>query len=111
MKFFLKHKTAILRTLGGFMLLVGFVIHFWVTPKEGISEMEIAAANVARMEASVAGKSSSSKLVQPSAVEYIEELKKNQDRQVKYLTILSMVLGVGFLGFSFMKRREEAEAS
>ena len=27
------------------MLLVGFAIHFWVTPKEGISEVDMAAAN------------------------------------------------------------------
>ena len=109
MEFFLKHKTVILRTLGGLMILIAFVVHFWVTPKEGISEVEMAAANVARMEASVAGHGSSSKAAKQSSLEYLEELKNNQEKQMKYLTILSMVLGVGFFGYSFIKK-EEPEA-
>ena len=109
MEFFLKHKTVILRTFGGLMIVVGFVIHFWVTPKEGISEVEMAAANVARMEASVAGYGSSSKAAKQSSSEYLEEFKNNQEKQMKYLTILSMVLGVGFFGYSFINK-EEPEA-
>jgi len=108
LEFFLKHKTVILRTLGGLMILIAFMVHFWVTPKEGLSEVEMAAANVARMEASVAGPSSSSKAAKQSASQYIEELKNTQEKQMKYLTILSMVLGVGFVGYSFVKK-EEAE--
>ncbi len=110
MEFFLKHKTVILRTLGGLMVVLGFIVHFWVTPKEGFSEVEIAAANVARMEASVAGQSSSSKSAKQSSSEYLEELKNNQEKQMKYLTILSMVLGVGFVGYSFIKKEEEPES-
>lgn len=107
MEFFLKHKTVILRSLGGLMLIVGFAVHFWATPKEGISEVEMAAANVARMEASVAGKSSgSSKAPKQSSAEYLEALKSTQEKQMKYLTILSMVLGVGFLGYSFINKKE-----
>lgn len=107
MEFFLKHKTVMLRTLGGLMLVVGFAVHFWLTPKEGISEVEMAAANVARMEASVAGKSSgSSQKAKLDASEYIEGLKDTQEKQMKYLTILFMVLGIGFLAYSFIKKEE-----
>ena len=53
MELIIKNKIVIIRTIGFLMLLVGFAIHFWVTPKEGLSKNEIAAANVARMEAVV----------------------------------------------------------
>ena len=46
MEYFLKHKIIIFRTVGALMLLLGFVIHFWVVPKEGVSEVDIAAASI-----------------------------------------------------------------
>lgn len=100
---FLKNQTLIFRSLGGFMLLVGFVIHFWTTPKEVLTQNEIAAANVARMEARVAGGSASSQK-KSSSSKIMSELKNTQAAQVRYLTILAMVFGVGFLGYSFIKR-------
>lgn len=106
MDFFLKHKTVILRTLGGLMIVLGFAVHFWVTPKEGISESDMAAINVARMEASVSGKGSGSQAAKQSTSDYLEELKNNQEKQMKYLTIMSMILGVGFLLYSFIKKEE-----
>ena len=89
------------------MLLVGFVIYFWATPKEGLSQNEIAAANVARMEARAAGGSGSSKKSsQSSSAKILEELKNTQKKQMQYLTIIAMILGVGFLGYSFMPKRD-----
>ena len=109
-EFFLKNKVVIFRFLGSFMLLVGFVIYFWVTPKEGLSRNEIAAANVARMEASVAGgNGSSKKSPKSSSTKILEELKSSQVKQIKYLTILSMILGIGFLGYSFIKPEEDEQ--
>jgi uncharacterized protein YjeT (DUF2065 family) len=108
LEFFLKYKTVLLRSVGGLMIVAGFAIHFWTAPKEGVSEIEIAAANVARMEASVSGASSSSKKTQNSQ-KYLEELKSTQEKQMRYLTIITMVLGVGFLGFSFIKPKNDSE--
>ncbi|MEN8304321.1 MAG: hypothetical protein ABFQ64_09640 [Campylobacterota bacterium] len=108
MEFFLKYKTVIMRSLGALMLVVGFAIHFWATPKEGISANERAAANVARMEAKVKGESSAqSKSSKKSDSKFLEELKKTQEKQLQYLTIIAMILGVGFLGYSFMPKREK----
>ncbi len=105
--FFLKHKIAIFRSLGSLMLLVGFVAYFWITPKEGLSQNEIAAANVARMEARVAGGSGSSKKSQESSSSKIlEELKNTQKKQMQYLTVIAMIFGVGFLGYSFLPKRD-----
>ena len=109
MEFFLKHKTVIMRSAGALMLIIGFAIHFWVTPKEGISANDRAAANVARMEAKVKGQSSSqSKSSKKDNSKFLDELKDTQAKQLQYLTIMAMVLGVGFLGYSFMPKKEEA---
>ena len=92
------------------MLLVGFVVYFWATPKEGISANEAAAANVARMEAQVAGKSNSkSTASKPTEVDFLEKFKETRANQVKYLMIIVMITGVGFLGYSFFKKEEEEE--
>lgn len=95
--------------MGVFMLLVGFVVHFWVTPKEGISKNEIAAANVARMEAKVAGGSGSSSEApkKKDASKYLEEFKNTKAKQMQYLTIIAMMAGIGFLGYSFVRKKEE----
>jgi len=107
MNFFLQHKIIILRSLGAFMLVIGFAIHFWVTPKEGISANDKAAARIARMEASAKGNSvSSTKKSQSDTSKILNALKDTQAKQIQYLTILAMFFGVGFVGYSFMPRRE-----
>ncbi len=106
MEYFLKYKIIIFRTVGVLMLVVGFAVHFWVTPKKGISEIDIATANVARMEASVKEGygGSATKQHKSDTSKFVEEFKNTQARQRQYLTILAMILGVGFLGYSFIKR-------
>ena len=107
MEFFNKNKIMIFRSLGAFMLLVGFVVHFWATPKEGLSKNEIAAANVARMEAKVSGKSSTSKKTnKKDDSKFLQELKSTQAKQMRYLTIIAMILGIGSLAYSFVKKKE-----
>ena len=108
MEFFLKHKTVIMRSLGAVMLVIGFAIHFWTAPKEGISANERAAANIARIEAKVKGQSSAqSKSSKKSDSKFLEELKDTQAKQLEYLTVIAMILGVGFLGYSFMPKKED----
>ncbi|MCD4667457.1 MAG: hypothetical protein K8R44_02515 [Sulfurimonas sp.] len=107
MGFFLQHKAVILRIVGSLMLVIGFAIHFWVTPKEGLSENDKAAARVARMEAQVKGSSSkSSKSSKQDTSKFLEELKSTQAKQMQYMTILAMLFGVGFLGYSFISKKE-----
>lgn len=108
LEFFKKYKKIIVRVLGVLMLLVGFAVHFWTVPKEGISKEEIAAANVARMEASVAGSASSAtKQAKPKESPFMKEFKNTRQKQLEYLTITVMVLGIGFLLYSFIKKEEE----
>jgi len=109
MKFFLKHKIVVMRSLGALMLVFGFAIHFWSTPKEGISANDRAAANIARMEAKVKGESSAqSKASKKSDSKFLDELKGTQAKQLQYLTIIAMILGMGFLGYSFMPKKEQS---
>jgi uncharacterized protein YjeT (DUF2065 family) len=110
LKFFLKYKTVLLRLVGVLILLFGFIIHFWTSPKEGVAEIEAAAANVARMEASVGGASGSAvKPKTPSSAKILEELKSTQEKQMRYLTIIAMVLGIGFLGYSLIKPKNSTQ--
>jgi len=107
MEYFLKHKIIIFRTVGVMLLFVGFVIHFWVTPKKGVSEIDIAAANVARMEASVKGHGGgAAKQHKPDTSKFVEEFKNTQAKQRQYLTILAMISGIGFLGYSFIPKKD-----
>jgi len=106
---FIKHKTVIIRTLGILMLLVGFLVQFWTTPKKGWTENEIAAQNVARMEARIQremGGGSKQKKPEPSSSEMLKHLKDAQAAQQMYLTIIAMLLGIGFLGYSFVNKKE-----
>lgn len=108
MEFFLQYKTVIIRSLGIFMLIVGFGAHFWETPKQGLSANEKAAARVARMEAQVKGKSSSSQVSkEKDTSKFTDKMKSTQAKQMEYLTILGIVFGIGFLGYSFIPRKEE----
>ena len=108
MNFFFKHKIILLRTIGFIALVVGFAIHFWVTPKEGISENEVAAANLARIERQVKGSGASQKSTQKDNSKFLEKFKKQQQKQMQYLTILAMIVGAGFLGYSFLPKKEDA---
>jgi len=108
MEFFLKHKIVVLRTVGGLMLLIGFVIHFWTMPQKGLSANERAAANVARMEAKMAPKGGGTKKSsKKDDSSFLKELKKTQEKQLQYLTIIAMILGVTSLGYSFISKEEE----
>jgi hypothetical protein len=107
MDFFYKNKIVILRIIGVVMLVVGFASYFWVTPKEGVSANDLAATNVARMEAKVAGISSSTKQkVKKEENRFLKEYKNTRAKQIQYLTIFAMILGVGFLGYSFFKPKK-----
>ncbi|QOY51677.1 hypothetical protein [Candidatus Sulfurimonas baltica] len=106
---FTKYKILILRSLGVLMLMIGFIVHFWSAPKEGYTQNEIAAANVARMEAHVRGSAGNSKNPKKSSsAKILEELKNTQAKQREYLTIIAMIFGIGFLGYSFIKRENDS---
>ncbi|MDQ7045074.1 MAG: hypothetical protein Q9M32_04065 [Sulfurimonas sp.] len=98
-----------MRSLGAIMLVVGFAIHFWTTPKEGLSANDKAAARVARMEASARGSSSgASQTKEKDTSKFVDKMKGAQAKQMHYMTILAMLFGVGFLGYSFIPRKEES---
>ncbi|OHE06693.1 MAG: hypothetical protein A2513_06100 [Sulfurimonas sp. RIFOXYD12_FULL_33_39] len=102
----IKNKILIFRVLGGLMLFISFIVYFWVTPDEVLSENEIAAANIARIEASAlgSGKTSSKASSKPETSPFMEEFKNAQKKQLEYLIIVSMLMGIGFLGYSFINR-------
>ena len=93
-----------MRIVGVILLLMGFLIHFWETPKSGMSKNELAAINLARMEASVSGKNSSKIKKKTDSSNFRKALEDTQQKQLEYLTILAMLLGLISLGSSFIKK-------
>ena len=110
MEFFLKNKIIILRVLGSLMLIIGFAVHFWVTPKEVLTQNDKASANIARMEANIKTNTKSSKKSNPSKKDdskFLQTIKDTQVKQMQYLTIIAMIFGVGFLGYSFINKKKK----
>ena len=108
MEFFLKHRLVIMRSLGAIMLLIGFAVYFWVTPKQDLSENERAAARIARMEAGVKGKTFNHASQEKDTSKFVDKIKDAQAKQLEYMTIIVMVLGAGFVAYSFMPRKENS---
>jgi uncharacterized protein YjeT (DUF2065 family) len=109
MEFYFKYKTIILRALGTILLVGGLIVMFWETPKKGISEDEKAAQRVARMEAAAMGKNMPNNInkedEKPKSI-FMSKMKETQEKQLRYMLILSIVFGIGFLGYSFIKNDE-----
>jgi multisubunit Na+/H+ antiporter MnhG subunit len=105
LEFFKKHQKMIIRGLGAFLLIVGFVIHFWAKPQKAVSANAIAAANLARMQASVKrGTAAVSK--KPATLHISKALKETREKQLRYMTIFFMIVGTLFLLYSFLKKEE-----
>ncbi|MBD3824433.1 MAG: hypothetical protein IE916_08000 [Epsilonproteobacteria bacterium] len=104
MEFYLKHQKSIIRGTGIVLLVIGFVVQFWMTPKEGLSKEEIAAANVARMEASIRGAGSSQGAKSEQKPIFMEEFRNKQEKHFRYMTIIAMIAGVIFIGYTFIKK-------
>lgn len=107
MDLFYKYKSMIFRLVGGLMLLGGFMAYFWMAPKEGASANELAAANVVRMEAKVAGVSGAKESAKPSSAKFVEKFQETREAQIRYMIILTMLFGTGFLLYSFLKQEKE----
>jgi len=104
-----KYQQVIIRTVGAFILIVAIVIHFWSTPDEGVSEAKVAAANVARMEASIAGSSTQSKSKKAEELPLMHKYIQEKEKQFEYLTLVAMLLGGGFFLYSFVKKETPQE--
>ncbi|MDF1874864.1 hypothetical protein JHD48_03850 [Sulfurimonas sp. SAG-AH-194-I05] len=106
MDLFLKHKTVILRSFGLIMLVVSISLHFWSTPPKKLTQNERAAENVKRMEAKMRSTSVTNESKKNES-KFLEHLKKKQKKQLEYMTLLMMLFGVGFVGYSFLVKKEE----
>lgn len=85
---------------------MALVLLFWSQPKEGMSEDEKAAANVARMEAQVSGSSQKEASQPPS---FMKEYKQTQEAQLRVFLIFMVISGAGFLVYGFLKKEDSKE--
>ena len=102
MEFFKKNKIIVLRSIGGLMLFISFILYFWDAPQKKLTQNERAAANIARMEAKVS--SATTSRTKNEGSKFLQNLKETQDKQLRYMLIFFMIFGLGFLGYSFIKR-------
>jgi hypothetical protein len=108
-EFFLKYQKKIFRILGVILFVVGFAVNFWFMPQKALSQNELAEANIARMEASIHGSGTKSQKAKPDTSHFSKALKETRAAQMKYLTMIAMVMGALFLGYSFLKKEEDKE--
>lgn len=92
--------------MGANFLVMALVLLFWSQPKEGMSEDEKAAANVARMEAQISGNSQKEASRPPS---FMKEYKQTQKAQLRVFLILMVISGAGFLAYGFLKKEDSKE--
>ena len=108
MEFFVKHQIIIMRSLGAFMLVVGLAVYFWAAPTPTLSENERAAAHLARIEKAVSGGSSVKQAKKANAHQKITQaMRETRKKQVRMLMLMTIIFGVGFLGYSFIKKPKE----
>ncbi|MEA2111673.1 MAG: hypothetical protein U9P71_06445 [Campylobacterota bacterium] len=106
MKKWLKTNQIIVsRSLGAFLLVVGLGAFFWVNSSgSGVNVTEQRAAErVARMEARTSGTSTATSK-QQSKADYTEVYTDRSKEQMKFMLIIMMFLGLGSLGYSFIKK-------
>ena len=108
MDFLKENKIIILRTFGSLLLILGFMVHYWNVEQKNLSENDKAALRVARMEAHAEGlkDSTSQEVSKKGSSEFLSHLKKAQKQQLEYFTIVAMILGVGFLGYTFIPTKK-----
>ncbi len=98
-----ENKRLASKIIGANFLLMALVLLFWSQPKEGMSENEKAAANLARMEAKVSGNSQTKA---PGSSGLMKEYQQKQKAQLQIFLIIMTIAGVGFLGYGFFKKEE-----
>ncbi len=102
-EWYLSHKKLAYKLMGANFLLMALVLLFWSAPKEGMSENERAAANVARMEARIQGQGSTS---QENKVNLLNRHMDKQQAQLRIVLVIMVIVGVGFLAYGVLKKEE-----
>ena len=103
------NKKLASKIMGANFLVMAFILIFWSQPKEGMSENEKAAANVARMEARLSGDSQTKAAAQSS--NFMKEYRQSQQAQLRIFLVIMVIAGVGFLLYGFLKKEEPSDES
>ncbi len=101
-----ENKRLASKIMGVNFLVMALVLLFWSQPKEGMSENEKAAANVARMEAKASG-NSQEKASQPPS--FMKDYKQTQKTQLRVFLILMVISGAGFLAYGYVNKEDSKE--
>ncbi len=105
-EWFKENQIMVSRFAGAFLLVVGLGAFFWVNNSgSGISVTEQRAAErVARMESRVSAQTTTTSSKKQNKADYTEVYTDHSKEQIKFMLIIMMFLGVGSLGYSFVKK-------
>ena len=104
MRWLQRHRKALFLTVGSLMVIAALALFFWGGEKTSVSkEDRLAQANIARMESSVAG-TSTTKREQPP-INHIETIYEKRKQQTRYLLLLLAVGGIAFMLVGMYKKR------
>jgi hypothetical protein len=93
--------------VGVVLIVISAAWLFWDMSKSAVSDEEAkAAANVARMEARMSGTSTATQKA-PDKPIFMDVYKAKQKEQLKYTIIIMMIAGIGFVGYSFIRRKKD----
>ncbi len=98
-----KHQKKLSLVVGTLMLLGALGALFWNNDEGGVNEVSLAAANVARMEAKMRSGATAAAQKQ-SGHPAVEAFYESRQAQVRYLLIMILIGGVGFLIYGFLKK-------
>jgi len=99
----IQHQKKLSLIMGTLMLLGALGALFWKNEEGTSDELSRAAANVARMEARMQGNSAATTQKQ-NAHPAVEAFYESREKQLRYLLIIVVIGGVGFLIYGFLKK-------
>ena len=102
-----KHQRKLSMGVGVLLIVVSAAWLFWDMSRSAVSDEEAKAAlNVARMEARMSGTSAATQKA-PDKPLFMDVYKAKQKEQLKYTIIIMMIAGIGFVGYSLVRRKKD----
>ena len=97
----LKNQRILSLSFGSLMLLIALGLFFWSNESSLSKEERLAKASIARMEARMNTQANTQAGKKSASLEIFYEAR---DKQMRYLLIVMIISGIGFLGFGFFKK-------
>lgn len=103
----IRHQKIVSRSVGILLILGAAVSLFWDMRGGGVSEEErLAAERVAQYEARMHAQMAGSQKKSAEKPYFMEAYKEKQEQQLRYAVVIALTIGIGFVGYSFLRKEE-----